>query len=128
MHRPTRSPRTLIVAALLGAGLTLGACSGGSSSASSGSAGAPTTEAKATVVIRDFMFSPGRLTVAPGASVRVVNEDQVAHTFTADGGGFTTGDVAPGASVSVTAPSRTGTYPFRCSIHQYMTGVLVVQR
>jgi plastocyanin len=36
------------------------------------------------------------------------------------------GDVNGGTSVSITAPTKPGTYAYRCNIHQYMHGVLTV--
>jgi plastocyanin len=101
---------------------------------SSGSTTAPTTTAAGTapasktgtIAISNFTFIPAHLTVAPGATVTVVNRDQVAHTVTSSTGGFTTGDIAPGASVTFTAPDHAGSFPYICSIHQYMTGTLTV--
>ncbi len=56
----------------------------------------------------------------------MTNEDQVAHTLTATKGGFDTGDIPAGQSKSITAPNTPGSYPYICSIHQYMAGTLVV--
>jgi len=47
-----------------------------------------------------------------------VNRDDVTHTLTSTSGRFDTKGVAPGASVTITAPSTPGTYPYICSIHQ----------
>ena len=123
--------RTVAVATVLGLAVTLSACSSGSSSASSTTAatsapsgGAPA--AKDTIVIKDFAFSPARITVSPGATVTVTNQDMVTHTLTATMGGFNTGSVSPDQSKTFTAPKKPGTYPYICSIHQYMTGDLVV--
>ncbi len=85
----------------------------------------PATEVH--VVIEHFAFHPDTVTVAPGATVTVSNRDGVTHTFTARDGVFSTGDIAPGRTATVTAPTRPGTYPFLCLIHQYMTGTLVVR-
>lgn len=92
---------------------------------------APATSAPAaanTIVIKNFAFSPADLTVAPGAKVTVTNEDTVAHTVTATGDkAFDTGDIAGGKTVTFTAPSTDGSYPYICSIHTYMQGTLVVK-
>jgi plastocyanin len=66
------------------------------------------------------------LTVAPGATVTVTNQDQATHTVTATKGVFNTGDVLPGQSKTFTAPNAVGSYAYICSIHQYMSGILVV--
>jgi len=64
--------------------------------------------------------------VPPGVQVQVMNMDGEAHTVTADAGGF---DVqAPvGQTVTFTAPSKPGRYPFHCDYHANMHGVLIVQ-
>ena len=133
-HRPFRA---LAVVALVGMALTFAACSssgstttttGGASSsvpttAGGGGGGGAATDA---IVIKNFAFSPASITVKPGATVTVTNKDSVAHTVTASNGGFNTGDIQPGASATFTAPNSAGSYPYICSIHQYMTGTLIV--
>jgi plastocyanin len=80
-----------------------------------------------TIVIKNFAFQPGTLTVPPGATVTVHNEDAATHTVTATGAtAFDTGDVAANATTTFTAPTKSGTYPYICSIHNYMQGTLVV--
>jgi plastocyanin len=81
---------------------------------------------KGTIVISNFMFTPDKLTVSPGATVTVSNRDNVDHTVTGSTGGFNTMDVAPGGSATFTAPTKAGSYPYFCSIHQSMTGTLIV--
>lgn len=80
-----------------------------------------------TIVIRDFGFS-GDLTVRPGVTVKVVNQDSVTHTLTdKQTHKWDTGDIAPnGGTATFTAPAKVGRYPFGCTIHPEMTGTLVV--
>jgi plastocyanin len=122
--------------------LTLAACSssGSSTATTSGStsgstattSGSTATTSGSTasstdaITIQNFSFHPSSITVAPGATVTVTNKDQVAHTITSSSGAFNTGDVAPGQSKTFTAPNKAGSYPYICSIHQYMSGTLVV--
>jgi plastocyanin len=120
--------------------LALTACSSSSTtpapSAPASSAAATATGSSAgqktvtsdTFIIKNFMFAPDSLTVAPGAVVTVHNEDSVTHTLTdkSDPGLFSTGDVGPGEIKTFKAPDKPGSYPFLCTIHQYMTGTLVV--
>ena len=40
---------------------------------------------------------------------------------------FSTGDVGPGQVKTFKAPGKAGSYPYFCTIHQYMTGTLVVR-
>lgn len=141
----TPGPARLLVPALVMAGaLGLAACSSGGSASSPATTGsAPATTAPATtapttttsgsdrstgssITIHNFAFSPATVTVAPGATISVHNEDQVAHTLTATAGTFNTGDVSPGMTVTFKAPSTPGRYPYICSIHSFMSGTLIV--
>ncbi len=87
-------------------------------------AGAPATGTPAVIAIADFGFSP--LTVAPGATVTVTNNDGVPHTVTAVGGEFGTGLIDAGGSVAFVAPTQPGTYTYFCEVHPTMQGTLVV--
>jgi plastocyanin len=71
-------------------------------------------KAATTVVIHNFAFSPGSIKVKPGQKVKVENMDSVAHTLTSTTGKFNTGDIAPGKTVTFTAPKTAGRYPYRC--------------
>jgi plastocyanin len=63
----------------------------------------------------------------PGAAVRVINRDDVAHTVTAVSG-HAFDDRAPGDSMTrFTAPRRAGEYPFYCRYHANMHGSLTVR-
>ncbi|MFJ4770043.1 cupredoxin domain-containing protein [Streptomyces uncialis] len=122
------------VAVLAALCLALAACSGGGGgggrstpSSATPSATGPSGSARAALVIRDFAFVPADPTVAPGGRVTVTNEDSVTHTVTAAGGdAFDTGDIAPGATATFTAPGERGGYPYTCTIHPSMLGTLVV--
>lgn len=131
-----------VAAALLLTGCGSGDSSSGSSSAASASpsssAASPSTSASAstsastpagaaaTIKIEHFSFgSP--LTVKPGTSVRVVNDDSQAHTVTEAKGLFDSGNVAGDrGTASVTAPKKPGTYQLTCRYHANMHGTLVV--
>jgi len=113
---------------VFGAAMALSACSSGGSTTSSSThpgSGSPGGAVQA-ITIKTFAFSPSSLTVAPGASVTVTNDDSVAHTLTSKSGDFDTGDIQAGQSKTFTAPNKAGSYPYICSIHQYMTGTLTV--
>jgi len=127
-RRPARTAVLIVI--LAAAGLLLTAC--GSSTPSSSSS-TPTTSsgstgpAKAdTITMKNFAFSPATITVAPGSTVTVTNDDNVAHTVTSSTQKFNTGDVNPGQSVTFKAPEAPGRYPYICMIHQFMHGTLVV--
>ncbi len=124
MRRRTFPPLGLAIAVILG-GAALSACGGGTSGGSAKPTGA--TKSTNTIVIDNFAYQPSSDVVSPGEKITVVNKDSVTHTLTALSGAFNTGDISPGASASLTAPSKKGTYPYRCTIHQYMTGSLIVR-
>ena len=56
----------------------------------------------------------------------VVTVDLKTRAVSSSSGGFSTGDIPAGGSASFTAPDRPGTFPYICSIHQYMSGTLTV--
>ena len=130
-HRSIRW--SVAILALLSA-LVLSACGGSSgpsattgSNASSGS-NASQGSSKDTIVIQNFMFHPASLTVAPGTTVTIRNEDSVTHTLTdkSDPKLFSTGDVPAHGTKTIKAPGKAGSYTYICMIHQYMTGTLKV--
>lgn len=63
----------------------------------------------------------------PAAKITVVNEDRSTHTVTAQDKTFDTGDIPAGHTATFTAPAQPGSYPYICTLHQYMHGTLVVQ-
>jgi plastocyanin len=125
-------PFGLIAALLLTACSSSGTPAAGHSGTASASAGAGSGSGSGsgtdTIVIKNFMYSPMSLTVAPGATVHIHNEDTVTHTFTdkADPGLFNTGDIAPGQTKTIKAPDKAGSYAYICMIHQFMSGTLRV--
>jgi plastocyanin len=105
----------------------MAACGSGTSTGQSAPPAGGTPPPANTIVIDNFAFAPGTLTVKPGAKVTVTNKDTTTHTVTATTGkAFDTGNVAPGASGTFTAPTKPGSYPYICSIHPFMKGTLTV--
>ena len=84
----------------------------------------PSIAAAAEVVITNFAFTPGQVTVKPGDVVKFTNNDGDAHTTTAENKDWD-GSLGSRASYSVkfNAP---GSYPYRCDIHGGMDGTVVV--
>jgi plastocyanin len=78
------------------------------------------------VEVQDFLFQPGRIEVAAGTTVVWTNSGQVAHTVTAEDGSFESGAIEPGRSRGLTF-ARTGSFPFHCTPHPFMRGVVVVR-
>ena len=77
------------------------------------------------VRIVGFAFEPERLDVPAGTTLDVVNEDDAAHTLTADDGSFDTGEIAGGEQGTVEIEGS-GEIPYHCTIHDYMRGTVVV--
>ena len=78
------------------------------------------------VTIVDFRFAPADLTVAVGDTVTWTNDDGAAHTATATGGAFDSGNLEPGEAFSFTFASA-GEYPYLCTYHPEMTGTISVR-
>ena len=115
-------------AAVVACALLLAACGSGAPARHGMPSGAaPSGSTGTTVTISNFMFSPMQLTVAPGATVRVTNEDAATHTLTATGGQFNTGNIGQHQTKSFEAPMTPGTYHYLCNIHQYMVGTITVK-
>ncbi|MGA9691222.1 MAG: cupredoxin family copper-binding protein [Pseudonocardiaceae bacterium] len=122
--RPTAIVLTMLVAVL---GLVLG-CGGDAGSPAGGGGGpAATPSAPDTIVIKNFTFMPASLTVAPGTKITVINQDQAPHTVTAGDKSFDSRTISGGQRGEITAPTKPGSYPYICTIHQYMKGTLIVQ-
>ena len=85
----------------------------------------PATEgAGTTLALSELCFSPTVLRVEPGAQVRVVNRDAIAHPLSRPGGDWYW-DGTAGEATTVRL-DEAGTYPFYCFAHPGMVGVVVV--
>lgn len=79
-----------------------------------------------TLTMEGTKFSPVPLSVKPGATVEVVNEDGFVHDVTGEEAGIMTGNIKGKGTASFTAPDKKGTYDFTCTIHPGMDGTLKV--
>lgn len=108
----------LVVPVLLSAPAWAGGGGGGPCSgfqdASAGSA--------ASVILRDNCLDPTGLVVDAGSEIRISNDGQVAHTFTAIDGSFDTGVLQPGDSAVVRVPAGNGPLPVYCTLHADANG------
>jgi plastocyanin len=104
-----------------------GACGSDSDSEDTASAGdgAAATGGAKVLSIKDFTFKPEPLVVPKGTVIKVVNEDDAAHTATADDKSFDTGTLDKGASKEITL-AEAGEIAYHCTIHDYMQGVIRV--
>jgi plastocyanin len=77
-----------------------------------------------TLALSELCFSPTVLRVEPGAEVRVVNRDTIAHPLSRPGGDwYWDGTVGDATTIRL---DQAGTYPFYCFAHPGMVGVVVV--
>jgi YVTN family beta-propeller protein len=79
----------------------------------------------AKVSIANFAFTPAEIAIAAGGSVTWSNDDGAPHGLQYQDGGKGTDLLLPGASFSRRF-DRPGTYDYKCSVHPYMTGRVVV--
>jgi plastocyanin len=82
-----------------------------------------------TIAIKNFAFDPSYLIVKTNTVVTWLNQDEAPHTVVSDTGSpvaFFSGSLSNGNfyGLRFTEP---GTYPYHCSIHPSMKGIIVVQ-
>lgn len=96
---------------------------------------APTTAAVTTAPVVTIVndpttvgrYSQATVTLKMGQTVVFKNVSDAAHTVTADNGAFDSGNIAQGASWSLTATAA-GTFTYHCIYHPLMRGMIVVTR
>jgi plastocyanin len=110
--------RILTVAAVLGASaLTTAAL------APAGGAASSTKK----VMIKDFNYSPKKVTISRGTKVTWTDKDSANHTVTFRGkGARSTGNIDEGQSRSLTF-KKAGTFKYICEYHPNMHGTVVVR-
>jgi len=70
-----------------------------------------------TVHIRDNAYTPDAATIAPGATVRWINDGRNPHTVTSNKAGqFDSGVLKPGKSFTRSFP-KAGTFAYYCTLH-----------
>jgi plastocyanin len=81
-----------------------------------------------SVSIKNLEFDPIAITVKSGTSVTWTNEDAVPHTVTSKTPSpvaFDSGTMQQGSTFTYTF-TQTGSYPYFCTIHTFMTGTVIV--
>ena len=81
---------------------------------------------QASVQIKDFQFTPSKVTIKVGGTVTWTNEGSSVHTVTADDASFDSGQLQKGKTFSRTFDS-TGTFSYHCSIHSSMKAQVIVE-
>jgi len=82
--------------------------------------------APATVHIKNFMFVPAAITVAPGTAITFVNDDQEPHTVTANDKSFDSEGLDTNQKFTHVF-AKAGTFLFFCEVHPYMHGTVIVK-
>lgn len=124
----------LLPVALACAGLIATGCGGDSGD------GAASTSTDLTVNMTEYKFEPREVTVAPGATIRVTNEGEIAHNLKLERGPDPktetqelagTDSFLPGDSESLEVNLPRGRYAMVCTVPGHrelgMTGMLTVR-
>jgi plastocyanin len=85
----------------------------------------PTSAAEVTVIIDSMVYKPATLTVAPGTTVRWVNEDGPVHTVTARDASYNSGVMTTGMEYRRIFDTP-GSFEYFCAVHPLMVGEVVV--
>ncbi len=80
----------------------------------------------ATVVIKDFLFSPKTVTINVGESVKWDNKGKAEEGHTATGDNFDSGVLKEGETY-IHKFSKAGTFDYICTLHSNMKGTVVVR-
>ena len=71
-------------------------------------------------------FNPNPIIIQHGQSVTWTNSDGTTHDVVANDGSFTTGNLAPSGSGTITFQTA-GAYSYHCAIHPNMVAAVTVQ-
>ena len=114
--------QALVVGALLQAG-------GLSHAAQPAGAIVPTArhdDAASQIEIRNFAFSPKKLTVPGGTRVVWTNHDDEPHVVVSSGAAFNASPALDTDDSFSVVLSKPGTYAYYCGIHPMMVGTIIV--
>lgn len=85
------------------------------------------TATRYEVEIRNFQFTPARLTVPVGAEVTWTNKDEEPHVVVSAGGQFPQSPGLDTGDSYRTTFVKPGTYTYFCSIHPQMVGTIIAK-
>ncbi len=117
-----------LAAALLGWVALTGCGDSGSGTHESAPSGptSVTATGNVEVVVKNYAFSPVNVSIPVGATVTWKFEDSVQHNVVANDQSFKSADLSAGQTFAMTF-TKSGTFPYICTIHPYMTGTITVR-
>ena len=118
--------RKSFFALILGAALMAGACSNSSPAPAPSGPTTGVTIPQNASTLTVTAYNPNPVNVTVGTTVRWTNGDGVAHTSTATGGAWNSGNMNNGATFDFKFQTA-GTFAYHCTIHPNMVGTVVVQ-
>ncbi|HEX7789161.1 MAG TPA: cupredoxin family copper-binding protein [Afipia sp.] len=83
-------------------------------------------DAKGTITIDNFTFTPAELTVATGTTVTWVNHDDIPHSVVEKDKKFRSKALDTDDSYSFTFTAA-GTFDYFCGLHPHMVGKVIVK-
>jgi plastocyanin len=86
-----------------------------------------TAEASGATITMANMSFGDPITVAPGATITIKNDDSAEHSVTSQTEGAFDVHVDAGEQGTLTAPTEPGEYAFYCVYHPSMKGTLIVR-
>ena len=86
-----------------------------------------TTETSGPTITMANMSFGDPITVAPGATITLKNDDSAEHSVTSETEGKFDVHIDAGEQGTLTAPTEPGEYAFYCVYHPSMKGTLIVQ-
>ena len=87
----------------------------------------PQPDATVRVEITRFAFAPKEVTVAPGTTVVWTNHDLLSHTVSSRDQSFASKGLGRNDTFQSTVTAE-GDFPYVCSVHPFMTGVVHVRK
>jgi plastocyanin len=78
------------------------------------------------VTMEAVEFTPARLIVKVGETVTWTNKDPYPHNVKSSDGAFESGEIAPDAQWQYRATAA-GRFPYTCTLHPGMDGILIVE-
>ena len=99
-----------------------------SATAATSTPGIAATAGPVPISLKDIAFHPQNVAVHEGQAVRWTNDDDVAHTVTAQSGAtFDSGTLKPGIKAFYETTMRNaGTVSYVCKFHPKMTGTITI--